>query len=423
MVRDAIRLMEICSLLYTIAAVYGEKLRCNIYVVTFAIIELVILSGVNEYGLAPYLFCLSYILIFLYCLLSYKSIIKETLVSCVMAYMVAGLIQLASYVLVSFVLEIIKVDIVQKEFLITTISFGVVVLLVNRMHLSELKASFLKRNKLLNVVGIFTLIMLGSQIVAIKKNGVLDAKITISIIYFVLLLLFLIYEWEKARKDIERKKTQLELNKLYYDAYENLIISMRERQHDYKNHLNAIEGMLYSIDNYEELVKQQSKYLKEITGNVENERLLTMIENPLIAGFLNYKISKALGMGIKVEYNCTLKKGKIKIPEFEIVEMMGILLDNAFEAVMQDDIEQFVKIELYTIDDQMIFSVENPYNENKKENIAHFFDIGYSSKGDNRGIGLSKLKCIVSKNDGEIRVMEPNDSIGSNLKMEICLNI
>ena len=57
MVRNAIRLMEICSLLYTIAAVYGEKLRCNIHVVTFAIIELVILSGVNEYGLAPYLFC------------------------------------------------------------------------------------------------------------------------------------------------------------------------------------------------------------------------------------------------------------------------------------------------------------------------------------------------------------------------------
>ena len=417
MVRNIIRLMEICSLLYTIAAVYGEKLRCNIYVVTFAIVELVILSGVNEYGLAPYLFCLSYVLIFLYCLLSYKSTIKETLVSCVMAYMVAGLIQLASYVLVSFGLQIVKVDVLQQEIIsLVTIRFS-----VNRMHLRELKDSFLKKNKLLSVVGIFALIMLGSQIIAIKKNGVLDAKITISIIYFVLLLLLLIYEWEKARKDIERKKTQLELNKLYYDAYENLIISMREKQHDFKNHLNAIEGMLYSIDNYEELVEQQSKYLKEITGNVENKRLLTMIENPLIAGFLNYEISKALGMGIKVEYNCTLKKGKIKTPEFEVVEMMGILLDNAFEAVAQEGIEQFVEIELYTVDDQMIFSVMNPYN--KKENVAHFFDLGYSSKGDNRGIGLSKLKRIVTKNNGEIRVMELNDSGGQKLKMEICLNI
>lgn len=421
MVRNIIRLMEICSLLYTIAAVYGEKLRCNIYVVTFAIVELVILSGVNEYGLAPYLFCLSYVLIFLYCLLSYKSTIKETLVSCVMAYMVAGLIQLASYVLVSFGLQIVKVDVLQKEFLITIISLVTIRFSVNRMHLRELKDSFLKKNKLLSVVGIFALIMLGSQIIAIKKNGVLDAKITISIIYFVLLLLLLIYEWEKARKDIERKKTQLELNKLYYDAYENLIISMREKQHDFKNHLNAIEGMLYSIDNYEELVEQQSKYLKEITGNVENKRLLTMIENPLIAGFLNYEISKALGMGIKVEYNCTLKKGKIKTPEFEVVEMMGILLDNAFEAVAQEGIEQFVEIELYTVDDQMIFSVMNPYN--KKENVAHFFDLGYSSKGDNRGIGLSKLKRIVTKNNGEIRVMELNDSGGQKLKMEICLNI
>lgn len=35
MVRNAIRLMEILSFIYAFAAVYGEKVRCNIYLVVF----------------------------------------------------------------------------------------------------------------------------------------------------------------------------------------------------------------------------------------------------------------------------------------------------------------------------------------------------------------------------------------------------
>ena len=35
---------------------------------------------------------------------------------------------------------------------------------------------------------------------------------------------------------------------------------------------------------------------------------------------------------------------------------------------------------------------------------AHFFESGYSSKGQNRGIGLSKLKRLVQDRKGDIMV-------------------
>lgn len=50
MVRNAIRLMEILSFLYMVAAAYNVKLKYNIYAVVFVISELFLLSGINDYG-------------------------------------------------------------------------------------------------------------------------------------------------------------------------------------------------------------------------------------------------------------------------------------------------------------------------------------------------------------------------------------
>ena len=73
-------------------------------------------------------------------------------------------------------------------------------------------------------------------------------------------------EWQKSRIDAGKRKTQLELNKLYYSAYEELIQSMREKQHDYKNHINAMQGILYSTDNCNIAIEELKKYLGSLTN-------------------------------------------------------------------------------------------------------------------------------------------------------------
>ncbi len=242
--------------------------------------------------------------------------------------------------------------------------------------------------------------------------------------FFVLLLVLMILEWQKMRTESEKCKTQLQLKGIYYEAYEGLIQSIRERQHDFKNHLNAIEGMIYSINDYDELVEEQKKYMHSIMGDVETARLLTLVENPLIAGFLSYKVSRVQEMGITVKYHCVLQKREMKLPEFKLIEMMGILFDNATEELSSDNIESKVlELELMVEDDKMRFSVKNSYDKTKVLDISQILKKGYSSKGKGRGIGLSKLKHMINDADGEIIASKEVFHNTPVLKMEWIVNI
>ena len=420
MVRNAIRLMEILSFIYAFAAVYGEKVRCNIYLVVFGVTELVLLSGINDYGLGAYWLSLSYLLMFIYCLANYKSPVKTTVVNCIIGYAVVAISQIVSYMIISLMVELGNFAVPQKEIIVSLIYMIVIVGFAGRMHLYELAQFFLKRNKLLSGVGFFILVILGSQIWSIKKNYTLDAKMVVLVMCFISLLVIMIYEWDKTRKDAERRKMQLEMNKLYYEAYEGLIKTIREKQHDFKNHLNAIDGMLYSIEDHNELIAKQKAYLREISGNIDSMKLLTMVENPIIAGFLNYEVSRALELGIEIKYKCEFSNHKLKIPEFEVVEMLGILVDNAIEAVMQQEDNRFMEIEMFEDNCKLHFMVTNSYEDS--ENIERFFDLGYSSKGQNRGIELSKLKHMVNKYNGEIVIAREDEKI-SLLKIGIIIAI
>ena len=228
---------------------------------------------------------------------------------------------------------------------------------------------------------------------------------------------------QKTRIDAEKRKAQLEINKLYYDTYEELIISIRKKQHDFNNHINAIQGILYTAISYEELKEQEEKYLDEITEDRQQISILTKVENPLIAGFLTVKIQEAERKGINVEYNCIFPKVKINMPEYQLIEMMGILLDNAIEAVEKMDASKLMQIRLLMVEGVINFSVTNTYLISDVKDISNFFAKGYSTKGNNRGIGLYKLKELMQKQKGELFCKEENINGQKAIRMEMLLPI
>ena len=423
MVRDIMGLMEILSFLYAFAATYRAKVKCNIYTVVFAISQLIILSGMNNHGMTEYLLGLSYVLMFLYCLLNYKEGIKRTIINCVLGFVEVAVVQIVCYFVVSFGFEILKLEMVQREILVTA-SYSIIIVLTSRyMHLDDISDFFMERNWLLRIVGIFILMLLGSQIWSIKSVHMLDAKFIFLVVYFALVLILMIFEWEKTKNEAEKKRVQLELNHLYYEAYEGLIQSIRDKQHDFKNHLNAIEGLLYSVDEYSKLVEEQKTYIHSIVEDIEPTKLLTKIENPLIAGFLNYKVSKAIKNGIEVRYDCIFPKCEIKIPEYQIVEMMGIICDNAYEEMSKRDKDKIIVIKLFLEGDKIAFFVANPYQDNDIESLSKFFERGYSSKGKERGIGLAKLKRMINENRGDILISQ-EELYGVNMiRIGILINI
>ena len=425
MVRNILELLEILSILYAFAAIYGKKLVYNIYSVLFIITEVILMIGINDYGMPAYFVSLSYALMFLFCLLNYKKSLINTLINTVLAGILVGILQLLVYFVLVSVFRDDNINDLALELCVMIGCFGITVFVFPKLHLQRI-SDFLMRRKWISLgIGIAVAGIFGSQLWKIKQNAKLSGEDFIITVYFYALLFLLLIEWQKTRIDAEKRKIQLEMNNLYYEAYEELIGSIRERQHEFKNHLNAIKGILYTATTYEELKAQEERYMDEIIKGNEKTSILTMVENPLLAGFLSVKIHEAESKGIYVKYKCVFPTGKLAIPEYQLVEMLGILLDNAIEETEQrGDDRKYIAINLSKEEKDMNFSVINTCRiDVEKSNISHFFDKGYSSKGDGRGIGLYKLREMVHKEQGEIYAAQDMLNDTNAIKLQILLPV
>lgn len=258
-----------------------------------------------------------------------------------------------------------------------------IVLCQRKIKLKSLADICLKRSKLVLIIVILILCGFGFEFYQIISKHMLLGETYFKIVYFMLIILFVVYEWQKSRMDVEKKKTQLEMNKLYFDAYDQLITLVRERQHDMKNHINAILSLAYTIEDYDELVAKQKEYCGYVIEQNEKTKLVLSSGNPLIAGFLYSKIREAESREITLDYHLGIKETETVIPEYELVEMAGILLDNAIEALNNMKEEEFPRKIYFAIKDteegiDLIVANTSPYYE--EDMTDHFFEPGYSSK-------------------------------------------
>ena len=412
MVRNIKILLEMLTYSYCLAELFGKKLKVSIHLVIFIMLDIFILVGVDQYEFPQYLVSLNYIGMFLYGLLYYRESIKLTLVNCFLAAAIVAVLQLL-VLFPMYILFFIKYDQVEvTELLINIVCFLLIVLCSYKIKLMKISAFFMKRNKL--IVGISILVLLGFAVKSyqIINEGGIWGEVDIQILYFFFIFLFIIYEWQKTKTDAERKKAQLEMNRLYYDAYDQLIMLVRERQHDMKNHIGAILGMIYATDNYEELAEKQKEYCGYVMEQNEKTKLVLSTGNPLISGFLYSKIQEAESKDIKIEYHIGVTEIEAILPEYELIEMMSILMDNAIDALSKTDENEEVLlkeirislIEAEEAENYIELTVSNTSEYYDEDMTERFFETGYSSKGKGRGIGLAKLKRIVQDKKGDIIV-------------------
>ncbi len=406
MVRNVLQLFETLAYLYCFAATYGKKMKYNIYVVIFVVAQLVLMTGMNDYGFPKYLISLSYALMFTYCILNYKSSIVQAIINIILSIFIMGIVQLLVYFVLVTIFRTDNKNSLVFELLVMIFNFIIIYFMAPKMKLNFVSSYLLSKKVLSGLIISFVVIIFGSRLWKIKLNSSLQGEDFIFTVYFFSMLALLLIEWQKTKVQAEKQKVQFQMNELYYGAYEDLILSIRKRQHDFKNHLNAIQGMIYTTNSYDELKDQQEKYMSEVMEGNEKTSILTMIENPLIAGFLSIKFQEAERKGIEIAYACRFPDRKIKIPEYELVEMFGILLDNAIEETERLDNKKKIWVTLSEDAEKLCFDIANTCSETNKDDIARLFTKGYSDKGLNRGIGLYKLQEMINNYHGDIYVTQ-----------------
>lgn len=277
----------------------------------------------------------------------------------------------------------------------------------------------LGRKLFYRVFCVMALIIAVYLIVDLYLSHTLDIKVII--LFGILLAVIFIgwWDWLANYSILKRQEEELKIYKLYIHPLEELTKDIRARQHEFDNHMNAVLNMHVTIDNYDELVAAQSAYCKEIyeAKGVSTPALLR-ISDKILAGFLYSKILGAPAYA-KVEIQVLSQQIITSVSEHNLVEILGTLVDNAFEAATPQ--LPLVEMVLDSREDKLIFMIRNQVQGLTMGDIARFFQKGYTTKDNRecRGLGLYQANMIAQQFGGEITV-ELTDGEESQ---EICFRV
>jgi len=218
-------------------------------------------------------------------------------------------------------------------------------------------------------------------------------------------LFFYSYGFEQAQNEIAKKNHELELQKKYGDNYDHLLYEIRRRQHDYKNQLGTLYSMHITAKSLDDLISMQKEYGDILLEESRFDSILTHCNNPILAGFLYYKCVECEKIEVKVNYDIYIGQAECRFSLREIIEILGILIDNACENVKaEESLEKQICLKIWESSDKLIIFVANPARYIPFSEIDKMFIRGYSSKGENRGIGLERVMELINKYDAEIKV-------------------
>ena len=277
----------------------------------------------------------------------------------------------------------------------------------------------LGRKLFYRVFCVMALIIAVYLIVDLYLSHTLDIKVIILFGILLAVIFFGWWDWLANYSILKRQEEELKIYKLYIHPLEELTKDIRARQHEFDNHMNAVLNMHVTIDNYDELVAAQSAYCKEIyeAKGVSTPALLR-ISDKILAGFLYSKILGAPAYA-KVEIQVLSHQIITSVSEHNLVEILGTLVDNAFEAATPQ--LPLVEMVLDSREDKLIFMIRNQVQGLTMGDISRFFQKGYTTKDNRecRGLGLYQANMIAQQFGGEITV-ELTDGEESQ---EICFRV
>lgn len=353
---------------------------------------MIIFELIHSYNVDKIIIILLYFGVFIYSMSRFGKNIKKLLLGNIIYIVLLGTLQAGvGLLLLSSRLPFRQdISVLCINFIVLVISFLIRGLLGRCFEILE------EKNYLMVGVLILTLLYMVGNIIRYKAEMSFSVTQMVFVTVLCGLILIISYCWQSEREKAYERKRELEMTRLYGDSLKKLIEELREKQHDHYNHIQAILSLHYTVHTYEELVKEQQDYC---IGQVENNKFsdLLCIDSPILIGFLYGKFIEADKQGVGVNYVVDLKKKVTMLPIRLVIEMVGILWDNAMEVELEVGQKKCIEIKLENSSSCFNISVANAINNISYEQIQQFFEQGYTEKSGHRGIGLAKIKKFAAE--------------------------
>jgi len=401
MVDRICNVLEIITVWIAFREISGKKIEIDKLAAAFLGSYIVIVAVANEYDNFRFFGVVIYPLTFLYVLLLNNKKVLESFFKWLFCIVFISVLQLALIGIVTGVFGDLDNDSL-SILLVNSLVMILVMVLFRKQYLVDKK--ILVEVILENIIMCLVILAVGAAMIyTVKRGRYINSISAIGIAMFVLLTFCVVYIFQKEKKIIEYKKDEIKMEQVYSDTYSELIGEIRRKQHSFDNHINAIMGITVVAKDIEEARRKQQEYTQVISEENRFNKMLQTGGSPVITGFLYNKFVEVSNRGVNIVPKLAIGDMKCRLRQYDLINIMGVLIDNAVEAA--SNVNSDGKDVLFTLketNEKIIVRVENSCQYFEKSQIAKFFENGYSTKGDRRGIGLYDVKKLVEDVKGDI---------------------
>ncbi|MCY1570100.1 quorum-sensing sensor histidine kinase AgrC [Staphylococcus pettenkoferi] len=204
-------------------------------------------------------------------------------------------------------------------------------------------------------------------------------------------------------RDMQYKRNMEEINNYYKYTLkiEEINQEMRKFRHDYVNILSTMSEYIREDD----MAGLRDFFDKEILPMKDKMQTKSLKINGLenfhireIKGLLTTKILQSQEKNIPISIEVPDIIESINLKTVDLSRMIGIILDNAIEASEQLEDEPLIRVGFIQESESVTFIVMNKCQPDMPR-VHTLFEENFSTKGDNRGLGLSTLKEIAEDNE------------------------
>lgn len=190
----------------------------------------------------------------------------------------------------------------------------------------------------------------------------------------------------------------------YSKANAQLLNNYKMQVHENKNRLLMIREM---IDGPKSKTKQ---YIDDILEEIKEDKgntnywltELKYIPLPGVRNFINCKLIQLKKLGAEIEVFVSSELENIDASTLndreynQMTTILGVVLDNMIESISKTE-EKLISINIYIDDNKIKCDFVNTFTG--KIDLSRLNEIGYTTKGDQHGVGLPLVAKIVKMND------------------------
>jgi two-component system CitB family sensor kinase len=206
-----------------------------------------------------------------------------------------------------------------------------------------------------------------------------------------------------------RDRTELEALLRQLDSVEGLTTALRAQEHEFSNRLHVL-SVLLELGEVEEATRY-SRHLQSDTA-LGGEDIRSRIGSPVVTALLLAKTTVAAERDVHLRLDPSSRLATPVADEVPIVTVLGNLIDNAVDAVADDERtvgahpRGVVTVSLACEDGRIEISVSDTGPGIAADRVEDVFVDGFSTKGPRgglrRGVGLALVHRLVTRDGGTI---------------------